>query len=48
MIDLAVEAHIRHTETKYDDLFGKGKVKKEIRQDVKGAVLRVMDKWRNG
>ena len=48
MIDLAVEAHIRHTETKYDDLFGKGKIKKEIRQDVKGAVLHVMDKWRNG
>ncbi|WP_459212064.1 DUF2293 domain-containing protein [Aquimarina rhabdastrellae] len=46
MIDLAVEAHIRHLETNYDDQFGKGKRKKEIRSEVKGDILRVLKQWR--
>jgi len=46
MIDLAVEAHIRHTETNYDGQFGKGKGKKEIRSDVKLDIRRVLRKWR--
>ena len=46
MIDLAVEAHIRHTETNYDDQFGLGKKKRDIRQDIKGDVLRIMTKWK--
>jgi hypothetical protein len=46
MIDLAVEAHIRHLETNYDDQFGKGKGKKQIRSDIKFDVSRIMMKWR--
>lgn len=45
MIDLAVEAHIRHTETNYDDQFGMGKGKKEIRSDLKGAIKRILISW---
>jgi len=47
MIDLAVEAHIRHTETNYDDQFGKGKRKKEIRTDVKSVINNILKKWRH-
>jgi len=47
MIDLAVEAHIRHIETNYDDQFGKGKRKKEIRSDLKSDINRVLQKWRH-
>lgn len=46
MIDLAVEAHIRHTETNYDLQFGKGKRKKEIRSDLKFEINRIMSKWK--
>lgn len=45
MIDLAVEAHIRHSETNYDDQFGKGKRKKEIRANVKIDIKKVLMKW---
>lgn len=48
MIDRAVEAHIRHTETNYDDQFNKGKTKRAIRVEVKEVVLNVMRKWRIG
>lgn len=47
MIDLAVEAHIRHTETNYDNEFGKGKRKKEIRSDLKFEIKARMSQWRN-
>jgi len=46
MIDLAVEAHIRHTETNYDTQFGKGKRKKEIRYEVKDSVKWIMSSWK--
>lgn len=46
MIDLAVEAHIRHTETNYDEQFGKGKGKKEIRSEVKMDINGVLRKWK--
>lgn len=46
MIDLAVEAHIRHIETNYDDQFGKGLRKREIRNQVKTDVNKVMAKWK--
>jgi hypothetical protein len=46
MIDLAVEAHIRHSETNYDNEFGKGKRKKEIRADIKFDVVKIMGNWR--
>ena len=45
MIDLAVEAHIRHAETNYDHQFGAGKTKRMIRTDVKPYVVSVMRKW---
>jgi hypothetical protein len=45
MIDLAVEAHIRHAETNYDYQFGSGKTKRMIRTDVKPYVVSVMRKW---
>lgn len=46
MVDLAVEAHIRHTETNYDSQFGKGKSKKEIRTDVKFDIVKIMQSWK--
>jgi hypothetical protein len=45
MIDLAVEAHIRHAETNYDHQFGSGKTKRMIRTDIKPYVVSVMKKW---
>jgi len=45
MIDLAVEAHIRHQETNYDSQFGKGKAKRQIRSDVKQDIKAVLYKW---
>ena len=47
MIDLAVEAHIRHKETNYDNQFNKGKTKRLIRMDVKQDITTVLNKWRN-
>jgi hypothetical protein len=46
MIDLAVEAHIRHAETDYDIRFGQGKSKKEIRSEVKYDINHILRKWR--
>jgi hypothetical protein len=46
MIDLAVEAHIRHTETSYDNEFGKGKLKREIRSELKTDINQILLKWR--
>jgi hypothetical protein len=46
MIDLAVEAHIRHAETNYDNQFGSGIRKREIRSNVKGKVSSIMMQWR--
>lgn len=46
MIDLAVIAHVRHIETNYDDQFGKGKRKREIRQDLKQVIASILTKWR--
>lgn len=45
MIDLAVEAHIRHKETNYDQQFKTGKTKRTIRADVKGKIDAVIRKW---
>lgn len=46
MIDLAVEAHIRHKETNYENEFGKGLIKKEIRTKVKLDINNIKRKWR--
>ncbi len=45
MIDLAVEAHIRHQETNYDSQFGTGKTKRMIRSDVKQDITSTLRKW---
>ncbi|WP_103069746.1 DUF2293 domain-containing protein [Aquimarina sediminis] len=45
MIDLAVEAHIRHAETDYDTRFGQGKGKREIRSEVKYDINHILKKW---
>ena len=46
MIDLAVEAHIRHAETNYDNEFGKGVAKKQIRANLKYDILKTMGSWK--
>tara|TARA_R110002050_G_scaffold20348_1_gene57664 strand:- start:52975 stop:53643 length:669 start_codon:yes stop_codon:yes gene_type:complete len=46
MIDRAVEAHIRHAETNYDNQFNKGKTKRAIREDVKQDINLVLRKWK--
>ena len=46
MIELAVVAHIRHTETNYDNQFGKGKRKKEIRADLSVTINRILNSWK--
>lgn len=45
MIDLAVEAHIRHKETNYDSQFNKGITKRTIRSNVKQDITKVLHKW---
>ncbi|UTW66384.1 DUF2293 domain-containing protein [bacterium SCSIO 12643] len=46
MIDLAVEAHIRHAETDYDSQFNKGKTKRMIRSEVKSDITSILRRWR--
>lgn len=45
MIQRAVIAHIRHSETDYDNLFGKGKRKREIRDDIRPLIQKVLRNW---
>jgi len=45
MIDLAVEAHIRHKETNYDSQFKTGKTKRLIRSNVKQDITAVLHQW---
>lgn len=45
MIDLAVEAHIRHKETNYDSQFNKGITKRTIRSSVKEDITKVLHRW---
>lgn len=45
MIQKAVIAHIRHCETDYDDRFGKGKRKREIRDDIRPLIQKVLRSW---
>lgn len=46
MITRAVIAHIRHAETNYDNMFGKGKRKREIRDDIRGDIQRILRRWK--
>lgn len=44
-VRLAVIAHVRHRETRYDELLAKGCERWEARAGVKEAVARVLEKW---
>lgn len=44
-VRLAVIAHIRHRETKYDDLLAMGHERSEARAEVEEAVDSVLQKW---
>jgi len=46
-IRLAVIAHIRHTETTYDDLLVGGNERWEARESVRGKVEEILDRWEN-
>jgi len=46
MITRAVIAHIRHTETNYDNEFGKGKRKREIREDIRPEINLMIRRWK--
>jgi hypothetical protein len=45
-VNLAVVAHIRHTETRYDQLLASGYERWEARAEVKHDVEGVLAKWR--
>ena len=47
-IRLAVVAHIRHTETRYDELLGRGCERWEARAEVEDTVAEVEAAWRHG
>ena len=44
-VRLAVIAHVRHRETKYDELLGKGLERGEARAAVEETVYRILQKW---
>lgn len=44
-IRLAVQAHVRHTETCYDELLAAGQERWEARSEVAGDVARVLAVW---
>jgi len=44
-IRLAVTAHVRHAETDYDKLLGRRYDRWEARDEVAGAVARVLAGW---
>ncbi|CAK0757367.1 hypothetical protein CCP4SC76_2940002 [Gammaproteobacteria bacterium] len=45
---LTVEAHVRHVETNYDELFMEGYDKVEARRRVSGDISSVTCRWRWG
>jgi hypothetical protein len=44
-VHLAVRAHIRHSETNYDELIGRGRLRDEAREQVAEAIEQVMLRW---
>ncbi len=47
-VRLAVNAHLRHTETEYDELLMTGCERWEARELVKAAVARLLERWERG
>ncbi len=45
-VRLAVRAHVRHAETKYDSLLAAGRVRRDARGEVEDKVENVLDRWR--
>ena len=45
MIHLAVQAHVRHAQTRYDELLMKGVDRGEARQAVRGEIDRTLEQW---
>lgn len=45
MVTRAVIAHIRHSETNYDNMFGKGMRKREIRDEIRPEITRTLRSW---
>ena len=45
-VRLAVVAHVRHRETKYDQLLARGYDRWDARATVEEAIDRVLEKWR--
>jgi hypothetical protein len=45
-VQLAVTAHIRHTETQYDELLSQGEDRHLARDRVRNDINRVLDRWR--
>lgn len=46
IVERAVVAHVRHIETDYDDRFGQGKRKRQIRDDIRPLITRILNSWR--
>jgi hypothetical protein len=47
-VQLAVVAHVRHEETRYDELLVRGVERREARDRVREDVDRVLSRWRKG
>jgi hypothetical protein len=47
-VQLAVVAHVRHDETRYDELLARGVERRDARDRVREEVDRVLSRWRNG
>jgi hypothetical protein len=43
---LAVVAHIRHTETNYDELLSRGMEQREARDEVRDEIDALLARWR--
>jgi hypothetical protein len=46
MIVLAVQAHVRHRETNYDQLLGRGWARDDARAEVQASVHTILERWR--
>jgi hypothetical protein len=44
-VRLAVVAHIRHSETEYDELLAQGWDREDARRRVQGEIDRVLIRW---
>ncbi len=44
-VRLAVTAHIRHAETRYDELLGRGYERRDAREQVEEEVRRILAEW---